>query len=159
MSRFDNDIEHLKQITADANCFAEVFRAFGIKGCPSAYYTILKKDYALYGIDYSHFDPGINSHNALRQNGLKHQKNLEDILNNLVPGYGPTLKKRLFATGLKEEKCECCGQGPVWMGKPLTLQLEHKDGNNQNNNLENLEILCPNCHTQTPTHSRKKNWS
>lgn len=47
--------------------------------------------------------------------------------------------------------CSSCGQSDVWNNKPLTLQLDHIDGNCRNNQLSNLRILCPNCHTQTST--------
>lgn len=53
--------------------------------------------------------------------------------------------------------CQVCGQSSFHNGKPLTLQLEHKDGNSRNNQEENLSLLCPNCHTQTPYYgSRNK---
>jgi len=71
------------------------------------------------------------------------------------------LKRRLIAEGLKENRCEQCGI-TEWQGKPLNMQLHHKDGDGTNNTLENLELLCPNCHAQTDTyggrngHRRKK---
>ena len=49
-----------------------------------------------------------------------------------------------------EYKCSCCGISE-WHGKELVLQLEHKDGNNKNNTIDNVCWLCPNCHTQTAT--------
>lgn len=49
---------------------------------------------------------------------------------------------------VKEWKCECCGLSE-WMGKPLSLEVHHIDGNHLNNELDNLQILCPNCHSQT----------
>ena len=54
------------------------------------------------------------------------------------------------------EFCEFCGQGPVWNGDPLTLQVDHRDGNNKNNELYNLRLLCPNCHTQTETYAGRR---
>ena len=50
----------------------------------------------------------------------------------------------------QSNKCNLCGIDS-WNGKPLTLELEHKDGNHHNNERENLECLCPNCHSQTDT--------
>ena len=50
----------------------------------------------------------------------------------------------------QEKKCNKCGLSE-WMGLPIALELEHKDGNHQNNSHDNLEALCPNCHSQTKT--------
>ena len=49
---------------------------------------------------------------------------------------------------IREWKCDCCGL-TEWMGKPLSLEIHHIDGNRYNNNLDNLQILCPNCHSLT----------
>ena len=56
-----------------------------------------------------------------------------------------TKRKRLIEDGIKEAKCECCGLSE-WMGKPIPLELHHKDFNHNNNTLENIVILCSNCH-------------
>lgn len=58
------------------------------------------------------------------------------------------LKRRLVAAGLKEPRCESCGIH-VWRGKPLNLALHHRNGDGRDNRLENLSLLCPNCHSQT----------
>ena len=55
------------------------------------------------------------------------------------------LKIKLVRDGIKEDKCERCGNSH-WLGFKLPLELHHKDGNHYNNELSNLEILCPNCH-------------
>lgn len=56
------------------------------------------------------------------------------------------LKQKLIRDGIKENKCEIC-EASIWQGCQLPLELHHKDGNHFNNNLENLQILCPNCHS------------
>ena len=56
-------------------------------------------------------------------------------------------RRRLIEDGVKEAKCECCGLSE-WMGKPIPLELHHKDFNHYNNELSNLQILCSNCHMQ-----------
>lgn len=55
----------------------------------------------------------------------------------------------------RTHRCESCTLD-IWLGKPITLELEHVDGDNKNNVKENLKLLCPNCHSQTPTWRRKK---
>lgn len=64
------------------------------------------------------------------------------------------LKHKLFQDKIKEEKCECCGI-TEWNGEKAPLQLHHVDGNRYNNTLENLQILCANCHCLTDNHSGK----
>lgn len=63
---------------------------------------------------------------------------------------GQRSKQRLIKMGVSDQ-CVACGIGPEWNGKPITLQLDHIDGNKFNNLRENLQILCPNCHSQTDT--------
>lgn len=61
------------------------------------------------------------------------------------------LKGRLLREGLKENRCEICGISE-WQGRPINVQLHHKNGDGLDNRLINLEFLCPNCHSQTDTY-------
>jgi hypothetical protein len=64
------------------------------------------------------------------------------------------LRKRLVREGLKEPRCEICGRDE-WMERPIPLQLDHVNGDRTDNRLENLRILCPNCHALTDTYCGK----
>ena len=95
--------------------------------------------------------------------GIKHghtaaRIKTQDILNGKYPQYQTSkLKKRLLEEGYKEYKCECCNNSE-WNNQPIPLELHHKDGNPHNHNLDNLELLCLNCHAQTDNF-RSKNRS
>jgi DNA-binding transcriptional ArsR family regulator len=65
------------------------------------------------------------------------------------------LKGRLLAAGLKRNACEVCGIDR-WRGEPLSLALHHVNGDGLDNRLENLMLLCPNCHSQTDNFSGRK---
>jgi hypothetical protein len=67
------------------------------------------------------------------------------------------LKRRLYADGLKKRECEMCGQGEEWQGKKMSLILDHINGVNNDNRIENLRIVCPNCNATLDTHCGKKN--
>lgn len=64
------------------------------------------------------------------------------------------LKQRLISAGLKQCRCEECGLSE-WQGQPLSLALHHINGDGCDNRIENLVLLCPNCHSQTPNFSGK----
>ena len=62
------------------------------------------------------------------------------------------LKNRLFKEGLKTQECEKCGWKKVSIDGRLPLELDHINGDSSDNRIENLQILCPNCHSLQPTH-------
>ncbi len=79
------------------------------------------------------------------------RKALEDILTEHSTYPTNHVKNRLFAVGLKDQWCEECGI-TEWNGKPISFELHHCNGINNDHRFENLRILCPNCHSQTQTY-------
>ena len=67
-----------------------------------------------------------------------------------------SLKNRILKSGLIEYKCAICGNPGKWNEQLLSLQLDHINGDHTDNRIENLRLLCPNCHSQTETFSCKK---
>ena len=95
------------------------------------------------------------------QAGIGIRKNMpkiplfEIIVENLHLNYQTyKLKQRLLEGGIKENKCEVCGLED-WNGAPLSMELHHEDGDRTNHLLENLLMICPNCHSQTDTYRAK----
>ena len=78
--------------------------------------------------------------------GTNKYKDVFEYLEKSTNIKSPILRKKLIESGIKEDRCEICGISE-WQGVKLPLELHHKDTNHYNNNLENLQILCPNCHS------------
>lgn len=72
---------------------------------------------------------------------------------------GARAKEVLFGLGVLKEECSICGCGPEWNGIKLVLQLDHKNGINTDNRIENIRIVCPNCHSQTHTYAGRNKGS
>jgi hypothetical protein len=86
---------------------------------------------------------------AVRRGAVRTRPRRRPIEELLRPGVSRTnLRLRLLADGVKDARCERCGL-TEWLGEPAPLQLHHVNGDGQDNRPENLQILCPNCHSQT----------
>lgn len=107
----------------------------------------MKRYIISFNIDTSHF--------RTIKNGGSHKKyGLSDILVEISTYFWTkNLKDRLYKEGLKKRECKLCGQGEMWKNKKMSLILEHINGNNSDNRIDNLRIICPNCNDTLDTFS------
>ena len=138
------DKEYFIKICNESATMAEASRVLGLHFNTFVRYA---KMYKCYKPNQS----GKGTHKKNNGNDIP----LDEIIKGEHPSYQTfKLKNRLLAAGLKENKCECCGL-TEWNGKSINMELHHIDGNRFNHRLENLILLCPNCHSQTDTFRAK----
>jgi len=113
----------------------------------------IKRHIEIHNLDISHFDFGATGYK--RGHKPKNTIPLEQILIENSTYNRNHLKKRLYKENIKKEECELCGQGPIWMNKKMSLRLDHINGINDDNRIENLRIVCPNCDATLDTFSGK----
>ena len=141
--------EYVEAIKSSKN-YAEALRKLNIVA-KGGNYRIVKIAAEKYGIDLSHFTrEAWNKGKKIEKKKLETEKIL--VKNSAYQSY--KLKNRLLKEGIKECRCERC-QRTEWEGKPIPLELHHINGINNDNRLENLQMLCPNCHAQTDNYRGK----
>lgn len=141
--------EQLQQFCNESESYREVAAKIGYSPDGGSSIATVKEMVALYNFDTSHFKGKGHSKNIGRR-----KTSTEAYLNNEVKITSHKLRLRLLKDGYFENKCCCCGL-TEWLGQPIPLELHHKDGNKDNNNLSNLELRCPNCHYFTETYKSK----
>lgn len=137
--------------------YAEVMRKLNLKPAGSNYDTVKKKIKEL-NLDTSHMT-GKSWNKGERFRNFAFTIPLDTILVEHSK-YNNTnnLRIKLIKKGLKENKCECCGR-TKWLGKPIKLELHHINGIKDDLRIENLQILCPNCHAYTDNYRGKNRLS
>lgn len=145
--------EDIIEIIKNSTSLGQVLNKIGVRSDGGNYAT-LRRRCNQENIDISKFPKGLN-----HRLGCKYKKRevpLDKILNINISYPSYTLKKRLVDDGLLKYECKKCGNTGIWMNEKIILHLDHINGIHTDNRIENLQILCPNCHSQTPTYGRKK---
>ncbi|MFZ4500433.1 MAG: HNH endonuclease signature motif containing protein [Minisyncoccia bacterium] len=144
--------ENLIAAVKDSLSVRQVIKKLGLIEAGGNYVQIQQRIKAL-NIDISHFTgKGWNKGGVFRPIPLQELSSLL-INGSLVQSH--KLKKRLFREGLKKPQCELCNWSKESLDGRIPVELDHINGNRFDNRIENLRILCPNCHSLQPTHRGK----
>ena len=145
--------EEMQNLLDTSSCYKEVLEKMGLSPIGNNYNT-LNKFIELYSLSTEKINKNRkNMFNNIDDKRNPNKYNTKDKFLSQLKNGTCTLKSSkilqyLIQYGIKKYTCEKCGID-TWNGNLITLELHHKNGNHKDNNLENLEILCPNCHSQT----------
>lgn len=142
--------DEFKELVQKSKTITEIINFFGFASCGGTFRTVQKRIKQL-SIDVSHIALGIH-HNRGRV-FPKTRVPLKEVMVENSTYNRCHLKKRLIDDKVLPNECSICKCQPVWNNKPLVLVLDHKNGKRNDNRLENLRLLCPNCNSQEPTFS------
>lgn len=150
--------EWLEELCADSFSYAEVLRKAGRKQGGGTQAT-LKKKIEEFGIDISHFtgqgwSKGLTKADTSSIQS-KEKYSIEEIFIKNSPVTQKVMRGYVERHNLLEYKCVNCGCDGHWQGGEISLEIDHIDGDNSNNELTNLRYLCPNCHALTETYRGK----
>jgi 5-methylcytosine-specific restriction endonuclease McrA len=148
--------EELQRILDTSNTISEILTRFNLHplaGNRKSLKLRLKQE----NFNLDNFNENHKNYMKIIRGNLSksNSKSIEDILVESSSFSSSEVKKKLLKFNLLEYKCSLCGLEDIWNGKKISLQLDHINGINNDNRLENLRLLCPNCHSQTETFSGK----
>lgn len=146
--------EELEKVVLNSGSLSEILKHFGLYNKGGNVRT-LKKRLEEEEIDYSHIPLGPDS-NKGRKIPKKAFPLKKVMVENSTYSRG-SLKRRLLKDGILKNECSECGQEGEWQGQKLVMVLDHINGISNDHRLENLQMLCPNCNSQTETFAGKKN--
>ena len=141
--------DELEMIVKESLSIADVCRSLNIVPVGGNYQTV-KSKVKLWNINIDHFTGQAWNTGDRFTSFCKKIPLAEILIENSLYHNNTNIKQKLFKEGIKKDECENCGIS-MWLGKKLSIELHHNNGNNSDNRIENLKMLCPNCHSQTTT--------
>jgi len=157
--RIEEDLQGFKNKVQESKSFAELGRKLGYK--PSGgVHKFLRQKIEEHGLDIDHFTGQGWAKGKIREEDSSVNKFAcgierpwDEIFCMGSKVKNSVLLRRLIVEEKKEYRCEICGVRR-WNNEPLRLQVDHINGDGVDNREDNLMVVCPNCHSQTPTFSR-----
>ena len=150
--------EWLEELCANSYSLAEVLKKAGRKPGGGNQET-LKKKIAEFQIDISHFTGQLWNKGKTKETdsriASREQYQLEEIFCLDSPITQKVLRGYVERHNVIEYKCQLCGCDGHWLNTEIALEIDHINGNNKDNRIENLRYLCPNCHATTETYRGK----
>lgn len=144
----------LAEAAARSTSIAGVLRHLNIKWSGGSHHHISKQLRA-FGIDTSHFTGKRHGKGGSSRRNLPPEAILCVRASGTRRAKRHLLARAMIAMGVPEQ-CAECGVGTIWNGRPITLHVDHINGDFLDNRFENLRFLCPNCHSQTPTFANRR---
>lgn len=145
--------EEARKAVAASRSYSEVLRRLGMRPAGGNHKLLRKYVDEIWRIPTVHFDAGGAAIAHLHKPPIP----IEKILVEGSTYSRVKLKQRLFEEGLKQRRCEMCGQDERWRGRWMSLILDHINGVPDDNRIKNLRIVCPNCAATLDTHCGRKN--
>jgi hypothetical protein len=142
-------LEGFEVAVASSRSIAEVARRVGLSLGNGQTYGRIHALIERHGLDTSHFTGQGWSRGQALQSGAA--RPLREVLVKGRSCQSSKLRRRLIKEGLKAATCEGC-KGSSWLGHPMPLELDHINGDRSDNRIENLRLLCPNCHALTDSY-------